>query len=463
MSQTVIVVKNAEGDPDTKATILIKNKIDYIPKVSVIIPVYNTEKYLRECLDSVINQSLKEIEIICVDDGSTDNSLEILKEYAAKDNRITVLAQENLYAGVARNAGMMVASGEYYHFLDSDDCMSGELNYFYNEACKNQVELFKFKNIIYDDYNDLYYQNDYILISKLDKKYFNKLIKNPKIDLLLNLPDSAWSGIYKASFIEKFDIKFDNLKCVNDVSFFIKCINNLNSLYISNKELIIYRRNHVNSLMQLRADNLVDLIRQFKNIEKVDLKHKQIILKYIFMKIKSQFINNLDKLSEDVFDELKTISYRCFNDRDLINFNDFVIAYKPQQTKFNNFYYSYPKILSNDKGNGISIEGSGDCVIYLKAIESGLFNITFRSILSNGFYKATRYNLIKINDEIISILPVITTDNSPYRYKLKVKNGDILKLEFRLGITNVKQDFKVNIRNVKNKKNSVELVKIKGI
>ena len=101
--------------------------------------------------------------------------------------------------------------------------------------------------------------------------------------------------------------------------------------------------------------------------------------------------------------------------------------------------------------------------IYLKAIESGLFNITFRSILNNGFYKATRYNLIKINDEIISILPVITTDNSPYRYKLKVKNGDILKLEFRLGITNVKQDFKVNIRNVKNKKNSVELVKINSL
>ena len=154
MSQTVIVVKNAEGDPDTKATILIKNKIDYIPKVSVIIPVYNTEKYLRECLDSVINQSLKEIEIICVNDGSTDNSLEILKEYAAKDNRITVLTQENLYAGVARNAGMMVASGEYYHFLDSDDmvfknCYNEIYEYSKNnnlEICIFDVEFFNIKN-----------------------------------------------------------------------------------------------------------------------------------------------------------------------------------------------------------------------------------------------------------------------------------------------------------------------------
>ena len=80
----IITVKNAEGNPDTQAEIIIQNKIDYIPKVSVIIPVYNVEEYLRECLDSVVNQTLKEIEIICVDDGSTDNSLEILKEYAQK-------------------------------------------------------------------------------------------------------------------------------------------------------------------------------------------------------------------------------------------------------------------------------------------------------------------------------------------------------------------------------------------
>ena len=83
-----ITVKNAEGDPDTTAEIVIQNKINYEPKVSVIIPVYNVEEYLRECLDSVINQTLKEIEIICVDDGSTDSSLEILKEYAKKDKRV---------------------------------------------------------------------------------------------------------------------------------------------------------------------------------------------------------------------------------------------------------------------------------------------------------------------------------------------------------------------------------------
>ena len=92
-----------------------------IPKVSVIIPVYNTERYLRECLDSVLDQTLRDIEIICVDDGSTDGSPEILREYQAKDERITILTQEKSNAGAARNLGLSVAVGEYLSFLDSDD------------------------------------------------------------------------------------------------------------------------------------------------------------------------------------------------------------------------------------------------------------------------------------------------------------------------------------------------------
>ena len=79
------------------------------PKISVIIPVYNTEKYLKQCLDSVINQTLKEIEIICVDDGSTDKSLKILEEYKEKDKRIIIIKQQNQYAGVARNNGLKTA------------------------------------------------------------------------------------------------------------------------------------------------------------------------------------------------------------------------------------------------------------------------------------------------------------------------------------------------------------------
>lgn len=94
------------------------------PKISIIIPVYNAEKYLYDCLDSLINQTLKNTEIICIDDGSTDNSYEILCEYAAKDNRFIILQQENKGAGAARNKGMEIAKGEFLAFLDADDFLN---------------------------------------------------------------------------------------------------------------------------------------------------------------------------------------------------------------------------------------------------------------------------------------------------------------------------------------------------
>ena len=91
------------------------------PKVSIIVPIYNVEEYLVKCLDSLVNQTLKEIEIICINDGSTDNSLEILKAYAQKDDRITVINKKNSGVSDARNTGLEMANGEYVMFVDSDD------------------------------------------------------------------------------------------------------------------------------------------------------------------------------------------------------------------------------------------------------------------------------------------------------------------------------------------------------
>ena len=90
-------------------------------KVSIIVPVYNVEKYLERCLDSLINQTLTNIEIVCINDGSTDNSGKILDDYAAKDNRIKVIHQNNAGQAVARNNGLKIANGNYINFVDSDD------------------------------------------------------------------------------------------------------------------------------------------------------------------------------------------------------------------------------------------------------------------------------------------------------------------------------------------------------
>ena len=125
-------------------------------KVSVIIPVYNAEKYLRECLDSVIGQTLQDIEIICVDDGSTDNSLLILQEYAANDKRLKIVEQANQGAAAARNAGIAVAQGEYLAFLDADDLYYLEaLQTAYVCAEKSNADVLLFEADFFDEKHGL--------------------------------------------------------------------------------------------------------------------------------------------------------------------------------------------------------------------------------------------------------------------------------------------------------------------
>lgn len=111
------------------------------PRVSVIMPVYNGEKFLQSSLDSVLSQTLHDIEVICIDDGSTDESLNILKANAATDSRIVILQQKNSGSGLGRNNGLSVAQGEYIAFLDSDDCYPSEhtLKHMYDAAVKNDA------------------------------------------------------------------------------------------------------------------------------------------------------------------------------------------------------------------------------------------------------------------------------------------------------------------------------------
>ena len=283
MKQHIITVKNAEGDPDTKAEILIQNKIGYTPKVSVIIPVYNVEEYLRECLDSVVNQTLKEIEIICVDDGSTDNSLEILKEYAKKDNRITVIAQQNLHAGVARNAGLAVAKGEYVHFLDSDDWIEKETySKLYVLVSEKKCNIIKFRSFCYDNTKKKIVNSYFTNMGAIGEKYFDKkIIVKDNIEIVVNISDAPWSGMYKTSFIQKNNIKFDNLLCANDTSFYYRCVMANNELYLSSKRFVYYRINNNSSLIGQRVYHFNCQLEQYAIISKIIKNNSQVIMESI--------------------------------------------------------------------------------------------------------------------------------------------------------------------------------------
>ena len=272
-----IIAKNAADEPDTKATIIYKNKIDYEPKVSVIIPVYNTEKYLRQCLDSVVNQTLKEIEIICVDDGSTDSSLEILKEYAKKDNRFIILTQENLHAGVARNAGLTVAKGEYVSFLDSDDWFELDmlLEMVTNiEKEKSEICCCQYKNINtitgeiegFRGININCKPNSIVTYNKKD--YTNNLysISNPM----------PWNKMFSHKFIRDNSIRFQSLISSNDIYFSMLSMSFCNKFTLVIKPLVNYRFNRESSLKNSRDKHPLSFYYAYKGLYKTLQEYKNL-------------------------------------------------------------------------------------------------------------------------------------------------------------------------------------------
>ena len=191
-----------------------------LPKVSVIVPVYNVEKYLSDCLDSLIKQTLKDIEIICVDDGSTDNSHKILLEYARKDDRILVLQQENSKQGTARNKGLEIAKGEYIGFVDSDDWVDED---FYEKLYIAAIE------------KDSDIATSSILKHKKQRKRYNveylatlrATTTNSKFRLCEDNKKRFFytvNKIYKKDFLSKNNILFDENCYFEDVMFATKAI-----------------------------------------------------------------------------------------------------------------------------------------------------------------------------------------------------------------------------------------------
>ncbi len=184
-----------------------------MPKVSVIIPVYNVEKYLRQCLDSVINQTLQDIEIICINDGSTDGSAAILEEYANKDNRIKIITQENQGLSIARNNGMKIATGEYIAFVDSDDyIVIDSIENMYNNAIKTEAHIVVAKSFAFAEDNSEKTKKRTIKKNRyLNKNEFHG-IYNVTMDnysyIISDCPCVAWSKLFSRKFLQDNNLKF---------------------------------------------------------------------------------------------------------------------------------------------------------------------------------------------------------------------------------------------------------------
>lgn len=227
--------------------------------LSIILPVYNAAPYLCQCLDSIIIQSYLDIEILCIDDGSTDNSLNILHTYQQKENRIKVFHQDHLGAGSARNLGIKKAQGTYIQFLDADDFLSPDALQSLNDiltSTPTDVCMF----------NYYYYDNQ---TKEVEKKYlFQKVMDDSTLLFECSFKDNyklflynsvvPWNKIYRRQFLLQYHIVFDHLICSNDRYFYFQIVKLAKSILLYNNFLVYYRINNINSLIGLTRQKHFD-------------------------------------------------------------------------------------------------------------------------------------------------------------------------------------------------------------
>ena len=230
-------------------------------KVSVIVPVYNGEKYLEQCLDSICNQTLQEIEIICVDDGSTDSSWDILNRYKDQDDRIQLYRQQNLYAGVARNTGKSHATGEYLVFWDCDDFFEPDaLEKMYDQCQQDQADICVCGVKRYlQDIGIGYTGKNYVNKKRIPEEIPFNIKTNEKYILTFSTV-AAWNKMYRHDFVDKWNMDFQALKHAND-AFFSACTLCLaEKITIVTKPLVWYRISQSDSLMGKAQESPLDPI-----------------------------------------------------------------------------------------------------------------------------------------------------------------------------------------------------------
>lgn len=274
-------------------------------KISVIIPIYNTEKYLEQCLDSVLNQNFREIELICVNDGSTDLSPQILEKYAQKDERVKVINKKNEGCGPARETGIENAQGEYISFIDSDDWVKPKIyEILYQNAIKNDSDLVFFDSERYDEQKDKFYYVDGFNIAKymddttLDFSNFTFNYKDIK-PFLLNKSFAVWAKLYKTSFLKKYDFYFPIHTAYEDIPFHVQCILRAKKISFCPDKLYVYRTSNEDSLTKTwgKTRGVIDIITIVNKVEEILNESDQLNEhKYEFLNFKiAQLTQWLDK------------------------------------------------------------------------------------------------------------------------------------------------------------------------
>lgn len=230
-------------------------------KISVIVPVYNCEDYIEESIKSILNQTFEDIEIISIDDGSADNSLNILKEIESNDSRLKVFSQENQGSSVARNNALKKVQGDYVYFFDADDYIVEDcLEKIYDNALKNDSDIVFFK---YDQYKDDRFFKHFGLdieeqFPDADFEDFTFNCYGYRLRAFRG-PFAPWFKLYKKEFLEKNNFEFPVNLNHNDVPFHLKTFLKASRISFVDEYLYHYRIDNPNSISNTRLKNYKDI------------------------------------------------------------------------------------------------------------------------------------------------------------------------------------------------------------
>lgn len=237
-----------------------------MPKVSIIVPVYNIEPYIARCIDSVLSQSLKDIEIICVNDGSTDASLRIIEQYRKLDKRVKIINKENGGLSSARNAGVSAAHGKYILLLDGDDkisCVACERLYNFAEEFESDLVIYEYlaenintkvKNLVSTSYLRKNFQNTTFSIATLDAYIFQ------------NIVETAWAKLYRADLIRNIPFYEDII--YEDIPFWADVFIKAKRISYFPEAIYYYYQNRKGSIMQKADEKHFDIFKACQRREK---------------------------------------------------------------------------------------------------------------------------------------------------------------------------------------------------
>lgn len=223
------------------------------PKVSVVVPVYNVEKYLAECIDSIVGQTLQDVEIIIVNDGSTDNSLSIAKSYAERDSRIVIIDKENRGYGHSMNRGFEKARGEYIGIVESDDCARPQMfQRLYEQAARNNADVVRSNYFAMSNGGTEFSLID--VLSLASAPYYATFNPQDHPSVLRGSP-AIWTGIYKKSFIQNNRISFLETPGASyqDTGFMLKVWAAAERAVLMREAFLNYRIDNVNSSVKSGA------------------------------------------------------------------------------------------------------------------------------------------------------------------------------------------------------------------